>query len=250
MTNLASQRLQASHGGTKVFPKVNGTGLVIFAGRFGSGKTEIALNYAVRLAETRATGGGAPILVDLDIVTPYFRTRELAAAMEARGVEVIAPPELTRSVDVPAITPQILGAIEQTSRPVVVDVGGDPHGAKVLGQYRNAVQRRGYTLYFVVNPFRPYTATPEAIRDSVREIESTSHLKASSLVSNPNLIKETTSESVREGHAVVEAAAHLLGLPVAFVVVWHNVLGDLTADDLPAGLPVMSLSRYFTLPWE
>jgi hypothetical protein len=233
-----------------VLPEVNGAGLIIFAGRFGSGKTEIALNYAARLAEARAGRGGPPILVDLDIVTPYFRTREMVVAMRSRGVEVIAPPELTRSVDVPAITPQILGAIEQTARPVVVDVGGDPQGAKALGQYRSAVQRRGYTLYFVVNPFRPYTATPEAIRDSVREIESTSHLKASSLVSNPNLMKETTSELVREGHAVVEAAARLLGLPVGFIVIWDNVLGNLTAADLPVGLPVMSLSRYFSLPWE
>jgi len=233
-----------------VLPEVNGAGLIIFAGRFGSGKTEIALNYAVRLAEARAGRGGPPILVDLDIVTPYFRTREMVAAMRSRGVEVIAPPELTRSVDVPAITPQILGAIEQTARPVVVDVGGDPQGAKALGQYRSAVQRRGYTLYFVVNPFRPYTATPETIRDSVREIESTSHLKASSLVSNPNLMKETTPELVREGHAVVEAAARLLGLPVGFIVIWDSVLGNLTAADLPVGLPVMSLSRYFSLPWE
>ena len=105
-------------------------------------------------------------------------------------------------------------------------------------------------MYFVVNPFRPYTSPPEAILESVHEVEATSHLKASSLASNPNLIKETTPKLLKEGHAVVEAAARLLSLPVGFVVVLDALLSGLTAADLPADLPVMSLSRYFALPWE
>ncbi len=233
-----------------MLPKADTGNLTIFSGRFGSGKTEISLNYAVWLADQQGEGGGSPLLIDLDIVTPYFRTRERVAVMKARGVEVVAPLELTRSVDVPAITPQILGAIEQTARPVVVDVGGDPQGARALGRYSEALERRGYVMYFVVNPYRPYSATPEEIRDSVREIESTSRLRVSSLVSNPNLIKETTPDLVREGHAVVESAARLLGLPVGFVVVFGADLNDSLPESLPVDLPVMPLARYFVLPWE
>jgi len=147
---------------------VAGLQVQIFAGRFGSGKSEVALNYALALARgTRpdagrpapaadsagATPGDAPVtLVDLDIVTPYFRSREMADRLQEHGVQVIAPAAVSRYMDSPAITPQILGAIEQVNRAVVLDVGGDPQGARALGQFSPAIQRRGYHMYFVVNP--------------------------------------------------------------------------------------------------
>jgi len=230
-----------------VFPNPDQGRPVIISGRFGSGKTEVALNYAVWLAAQ--DGDARPILVDLDIVTPYFRSREVVTEMESRGVDVVAPLELTRSIDVPAITPQILGAIEQTSRPVILDVGGDRQGARALGRYSAALQYRGYDMLFVANPYRPYTATAEAVVISVKEIEASSRLSVSSLVSNPNLMNLTEPDVIRKGHTVVEAAAHLLGLPISFMV----VPGQLTAcfdAETEWGVPILPLKRYFVLPWE
>jgi hypothetical protein len=119
--------------------------ITLFAGRFGSGKTEVAINFALSLArQARATvenGHRARlgvILLDLDIVTPYFRTRETADAMRERGVEVIAPSVVGQHLDTPAITPQILGAIQQRERPTVVDVGGDRQGAPIPSLYWHA----------------------------------------------------------------------------------------------------------------
>lgn len=231
-----------------MFPMIAEGKPVIFAGRFGSGKTEVSLNYATRLSAEEKEK--KPILVDLDIVTPYFRTRELVAAMETRGVEVVAPLELTQSVDVPAVTPEILGAIEQTSRPVVLDVGGDRQGARALGRYSDTLQRRGYVMCFVVNPYRPHTATPEAVRASVQEIEASSRLRVSSLVSNPNLMNETGPGLIWEGHAVVEASARLLDLPVSFVVVSEHLLHTLSKTSPPLDFLILPLERYFVLPWE
>ena len=230
-----------------VFPNPDQGRPVIISGRFGSGKTEISLNYAVWLATQ--TGYARPMLVDLDIVTPYFRSRELIAEMEARGVEVVAPLALTRSVDVPGITPQILGAIEQTERPVILDVGGDRQGARALSRYRAALQHRGYDMLFVANPYRPYMATPEAVAASVAEIEVSSRLAVSSLVSNPNLMNQTEPDVIRTGHSVVEAAARLMALPISFIVVPGGLAASLDGvADL--GLPVLPLTRYFVLPWE
>jgi hypothetical protein len=233
-----------------MLPKADAGNVLIFSGRFGSGKTEIALNYATWLAAKEDEGMGCPILVDLDVVTPYFRTREMESVMNARGVEVVAPLELARSVDVPGLTPQILGAIEQSARPVVVDVGGDPQGARALGRYSEVLRRRGYVLHFVVNPYRPYTSTPAGIRDSVREIESTSRLRVSCVVSNPNLINETTPDLVRLGHEIVDEAARSLDLPICFIAVFSDVLNECRSEDLAINLPVMPLARYFVLPWE
>lgn len=218
--------------------------VVIFTGRFGSGKTEIALNYSVQVADC----GQRVLLIDLDLVTPYFRTREVATAVEQRGVDVVSPSALTRSVDVPAVVPEILGAIEQGEHPVVIDVGGDKQGARALGQYAGALLRRGYRMQFVDNPYRPMTATPEGLRQSIEDIQSGSRLCVTALISNPNLMGETTPNVIREGHARVEEAARTLDLPVAFLAICDEYMPD--GFSTGTDLPVVRLQRYFRLPWE
>jgi hypothetical protein len=225
---------------------------IIFTGRFGSGKTEIALNYAVRAAaEGRgraAENDSGPILIDLDLVTPYFRSREAVRAMDARGVKIVAPLALSQALDVPAVVPEILGAIQQVARPVVLDVGGDEQGARALGQYSEALQRRGYRMNFVVNPFRPQSATPEAVRSSIVEIERSSRLQVSALVSNPNLMGETDWQTVKVGHTVVTETARLTGLPIAFLALERSMADRLPEEWLT--YEVLPLRRYFRLPWE
>jgi hypothetical protein len=239
---------------------------VIFTGRFGSGKSETAINYALRLAQRtigeeerrgnqlqKVTGG---ILIDLDIVTPYFRSRETADNLQKLGVRVVAPALIGQHLDTPAITPEILGAIEQPDLPVVLDVGGDKQGARALGQYSAAISRKGYTMHFVVNPYRPFTDTLDGLRGSIDEIEASSRLQVSSLVSNPNLIGATTLEKIVDGHAKIQQFAESLGLPIAFVCVerqWLDVLPTGTPDD-PASeafdQPVLVLDRHFVMSWE
>jgi hypothetical protein len=228
---------------------------IIFTGRFGSGKTEVALNYARAISGTSlpgtapgsTPGDGSVVVIDLDIVTPYFRSRETAERMGALGIEVVAPSIIGQHLDTPAITPQLLGAIERPDRRVVLDVGGDRQGARALGQFSAALSRRGYIMHFVVNPFRPFTATVEGLRSSVAEIEQSARLKVTSLVSNPNLMHETTREQAVAGHAAVEAFAAEVDLPIAFVCLaerWAEELGPMFEQ------PVLALARYFAQPWE
>ncbi len=237
----------------------------IFAGRFGSGKSEVALNYALALARGNAPGtghgpsqggsrfhpvpaghaaGATPVaLVDLDIVTPYFRSREMAARLQEHGVQVIAPGAISRYMDSPSITPQILGAIEQVNRAVVLDVGGDPQGARALGQFSPAIQRRGYHMYFVVNPYRPFTSTLEGLSVSINEVQQTSRLRVTSLVSNPNLMAETTADQILEGHARIEEFARELALPISFVCVEERWVGRLNLAAFSQ--PVLAIARHF-----
>lgn len=226
--------------------------LTIFAGRFGSGKTEAALNYALSLVPRSGNGTSAAmdqvLLIDLDIVTPYFRSRETAEAIKSQGVHVIAPSIIGQHLHVPAISPQILGAIQQSEKPVVLDVGGDKQGARALGQFSSAIRQRGYTMHFVVNPYRPFTHTLEGLASSISEIESSSRLQVTSLVSNPNLIGETTIESIVEGHARIEGFSRALGLPIAFVCVERNWTGALSAIQFRQ--PIQVLDRHFVMSWE
>jgi hypothetical protein len=231
--------------------------IILFTGRFGSGKTEIALNFARSLIQGGATMPGMSIgeddslavtLIDLDVVTPYFRSREMAERMAEQGIEVVTPSVIGQHLDTPAITPQILGAIERPDRRVVLDVGGDKQGARALGQYSHAIQQRGYLMHFVVNPYRPFTSTVEGLADSISEIEESSRLQISDLVSNPNLIGETNAEHILKGHALVESFAEELEMSIAFVCLersWADHLGQ-----SPFSQPMLVLDRSFVQPWE
>jgi hypothetical protein len=239
---------------------------VIFTGRFGSGKSETAINYAISLGQRLSKEEGSPgsdeeqpvgaILIDLDIVTPYFRSRETADRLLDLGVRVVAPSVIGQHLDTPAITPQILGAIQQSDLPVVLDVGGDKQGARALGQFSTAISQGDYTMHFVVNPYRPFTDTLAGVRSSIAEIEASSRLKVSDLVSNPNLIGETTVEQIFQGHAQIERFAQALGLPIAFVCVERQWVDAITPGEsgrptgAPFSEPVLVLDRYFVMSWE
>lgn len=227
--------------------------LTIFTGRFGSGKTETAICYALAQARAlrerdRVTPGRRLALVDLDIVTPYFRTREATVALRDRGVEVIAPSVIGQHLDTPAITPQILGTLEQSDRPTVLDVGGDRQGARALGQFSAAIRRRDYRMHFVVNPFRPFTNTLDGLASSIEEIQASARLQVTSLVSNPNLMQETTAKQIRQGHSTIEGFAMQLGLPIAFVAIDSQWLGELGTSSFEQ--PLLVLERFFVQPWE
>jgi hypothetical protein len=253
-------------------------GITIFAGRFGSGKTEAAISYAVALVRgaedddrgttshrrsslpsaqaqgtpQRSASGTPPalaaVLIDLDIVTPYFRSREAADVLRGQGVEVIAPSAIGRHLDTPAITPEILGAIQQLDRPTVLDVGGDRQGARALGGFSQAIRQRGYTMHFVVNPYRPFTNSLEGLARSIAEIEVGARLQVTSLVSNPNLKGETTVEQILEGNAQIEGFARALSLPIALVCIDRSFADGFGSNHFAQ--PVLVLDRFLVQPWE
>jgi len=215
--------------------------ITIFTGRFGSGKTEIALNWAAALG----VHGLDPYLIDLDIVTPYFRTRDRAEEMAALGVKVVSPFPVGHHLHVPAVNPQIQGAIEQSERPVVIDLGGDEHGARALAPYAPRICTRAHAMHFVVNPYRPFMDTVSGIEGAVRAIETSTHVPATHLISNPNLMSQSSPELFVRGHRLVEQASQQLGLPIAFAVISKDLSRQLDQTQLDVELVV--IHRYFPM---
>jgi len=216
----------------------------IFAGPFGTGKTEVAINYALALASRDE----AITLTDLDVVTPYFRSRDMAARLEESDVAVVAPPDLTKRIPLPAITARMWGTMERRDGVTVVDVGGDAQGARAIGQFKASIERSGYIMYLVLNPYRPFNATVQRIAQTIKDVEENSRLKTTALVSNPNLIAETTLQIVSEGHGLVEEASEALGLPIAFLCIEERLLEG--RRDEQYGRSVLPLRRHFYPPWE
>jgi hypothetical protein len=215
--------------------------ITIITGRFGSGKTEIALNYAVRLGERQVR----PLLIDLDIVTPYFRTREKAEEVARHGVQVVSPFPVGQYIHVPAISPQILGAIEQRARPVVIDLGGDEQGSRALRQYAPTIERRSHAMLFVVNPYRPFMDSLDGIRSAIAQIEASARVRVSHLVSNPNLMSQSSPASFHEGHRLVQEAGRAFGLPIAFAVVSERLSEAMDGRALDTDL--MVIHRFFLM---
>jgi len=229
---------------TRAISPQNVPRISIFTGRFGTGKTEVAINYALALAELN----GSITLTDMDVVTPYFRTRDMTERLKPRGVEVVAPADFARDIHLPAVSARIWGTLQNEDGFTVMDVGGDSQGARAIGQFKALIEKSGYMMYLVVNPYRPFNATVELIVQTVADIEANTRLRTGALVSNPNLIADTTLYIVQAGHRLVEQAGEELGLPIAFLCVEERLLTE--ELERHCAQPILPLMRHFHPPWE
>lgn len=183
--------------------------ITILTGHYGSGKTNIAVDLALRAAAREP----AVTIVDLDIVNPYFRTADFRAELEAHGIRVIAPIYANSNLDIPALPPEINSIFDGTGR-VFIDVGGDDAGAIALGQFARRLQGCGYDLYYVVNERRYLTREPEQAVELLREIEASSRLNATGILNNTNLGADTTAALVRDSLPFAGEVARIAGLPL------------------------------------
>ncbi|WP_027363433.1 hypothetical protein [Desulfotruncus alcoholivorax] len=197
--------------------------ITIFTGNIGSGKTELAINYALRLKQEHDRVG----IVDLDIVNPYFRTRVFRDYLEQNGLKVVAPAGELAGADVPALPAAILGILEDEGIKGVFDVGGDDIGATALGRFKPLLPEGSYGMFFVVNTCRPFTRTVEGIMQVLKAVEKASRLKVTGLVSNTNLGSGTDIATIETGHNIVTEAASRLNVPVTFMAVRNELAAEL-----------------------
>ena len=218
--------------------------LTLFAGHYGSGKTNIAVNYAISLAKA----GKKVCIGDLDIVNPYFRTKDSAKELENAGVTLISPQFANTNVDLPALPAEAYRLVEDKSIYGIMDIGGDDRGAYALGRYVPAIQEENdYRMIFVANCYRPLTRTPEDALEVMKEIEAACGLAFTDIVNNSNLGPETTPETVLASLEFVEQLSKLSGLPI-----FAHSAESQVAEALYGKLePVISLrlqEKYFDLP--
>ena len=241
MRKGSSPRIPNKIGG--VTPEFPSNHVILFTGNYGSGKTEVAVNYASWLARE----GKKVQIADLDLVNPYFRCREAKEPLEALGIEVVAPAGDYHSADLPILLPQVKGLIEHPQDYTILDVGGDNVGATVLSTLTNAFAVTGYDMIFVVNRNRPFTDTVDGVARIVSEIETASRLKVTSVVGNTHLMDETTAETVQSGIELTEGVAQKLDLPVRFITIENSLLHELDLTTL--NHPILPLERLLQFPW-
>ncbi|WP_036225256.1 cobalamin biosynthesis protein CobQ [Mesoaciditoga lauensis] len=210
----------------------------VYVGMFGSGKTEIAINTAVELKSKKENVA----LLDIDVISPYFRSRDKKEPLEKMGIKVISPPGALSHADLPIITAQVGGYISNEKFFTVADVGGNEDGATVLGSLKPFLDKANKKVFFVVNTLRPFSTTFDEIVRNIKKISAVSRTKIDYLVNNTNIAQETTEENVKRGEELIKKVSEYLEIPVAFSVINEDM--NFTGD-----FPVFKLKRYLTDLW-
>lgn len=219
--------------------------IIIYTGGFGSGKTELAINHSIKEAKSNLKVE----IVDLDIVNPYFRSREMRKKLNELGIKVIAPPGKFAMADIPLISPEIKGAIQDTNRLLILDVGGDGVGAKALASFYTVLGKTNYQMNLVINPYRPFTRDSSQIQKMLNEIELASRLKINGLISNPNLGSETDIELIIEGNKIVEEVSEKINLPIRYLAIEKSIYKQMNKSQISIK-KLFVIQKYMELPWD
>ncbi len=217
--------------------------MTIFTGHYGSGKTENAINYALQLKEQ----GEEVVIVDLDIVNPYYRTKDAESFLAEKGIEVISPLFANTNVEMMTLPSDVYKVFADKSKKVVFDVGGDDDGATALGQYFPYFQQDSYDMFVVINTKRPLTDTKENIIIILLGIVEKSRLNPTGLINNTNIAAETRLEDVKNGEEIVFDVSNEIGVPF----IWNSVKEDLAEEyQKHTQQKVMPLHKFMTMPWQ
>ena len=215
--------------------------VTLFAGHYGSGKTNIAVNYALWLKKTHER----VLIADLDIVNPYFRTKDSLEELTKAGIRLISSEYANSNVDLPALPTEMYAITDDTGAMAVVDIGGDDRGAYALGRYQPGIlEENDYDMLFVCNMYRPLTTTAEDTIEVMREIEGACGIAFTGIVNNSNLGDATTPDGILASVPYIEAIAGQTGLPVRFTSVRAD-LAPALAGQIDNLFPMTLQKKYY-----
>jgi len=217
--------------------------IIVIAGHYGSGKTELAVSLAMDLASRREKAYPRLAVVDLDVANPYFRSRERMQLFRENHVSLYADAfnSTGTTAELPALTAALRAPLEDEGCQTLVDLGGNDAGARVLKQFAKYFQGDEHELWAVVNFRRYETLTVENARAHVEAIRHELDMPVTGLVNNTHLIRETTADIIREGYEKALALAGEMKLPLLFTC---YPAGLIVPEDLAGIAPLMPLGLY------
>lgn len=218
----------------------------VFIGNMGSGKSEIAINYT--LLNMQESGKKIKLL-DLDIIKPYIRIRDVKEKMDLLGVDLIVPEERLRNADMPIVPNHMIEYLTDPTYELVIDVGGEERGCITIAQFKEYFEKADLAIYLVVNPFRPFSDSKEKIIHMIDSLQNNSKLQVNGLISNPHLRFHTTIEQVEKGTNLVETVCKETNIPLSYVCVWHKIMNTEFLMK-HSKYKIITLRLYLTFPWE
>jgi len=216
--------------------------VTIISGHYGTGKTEFAVNLVFAMARD----GRDVSLVDLDIINPYFRSFERRREMEKAGITVHVTSNEGQA-DIPSLPGSIMSVFMNKDQQSVIDLGGDPAGARILGYYRPQLEETDFDFWFVINHNRPETSTLENVVHYFELTQMMSQQKITGIVNNTHLGRETGIEDIVKGDAFAAETAKKLGLPLICTTGERKFQKELEGKLKGSFFP---LDIYMIKPWE
>ncbi|MBP5404501.1 MAG: hypothetical protein J6Y74_00910 [Clostridia bacterium] len=217
-----------------------GKRVTMILGHYGSGKTNIAVNLALALRKTH----DRVAIADLDIVNPYFRTKDSLEVIKAADIRLIVSDYANTNLDIPALPQDMYAVTDDKGLTCVLDIGGDDRGALVLGRLRPAlVEENDYEMLLVINRYRPLTATVELTLEVMAEIEAAANMRFTGIVNNSNLGAETTAETVLDSLEYAAEVSRRTGLPIVMTTVRDDIAKEL--EGKAEGLFPLTLQKNF-----
>ncbi len=190
--------------------------ITVLTGHYGSGKSEFAVNLALK----EAKAGKHVALVDMDIVNPYFRSREKRQMLEEAGIRVIGNSlEQDQGIDLPAVSAEMYAPLQDERYRAIFDSGGNAAGARLLATFRSLLSPEETELLCVCNANRPETADAQGILRHIRSIESVSGLQISGLINNTHMMEHTTLQDILKGYRICTQVTELTGIPLRWTTV-------------------------------
>ena len=216
--------------------------LTLIAGHYGSGKTNIAVNLA---SDLKSKGFDKVAIADLDIVNPYFRTKDSIDRLTQQGISLISSPYAGSNVDIPAIPQEMYALTDDTSISAIIDIGGDDRGALALGRYVPAIiKENNYSFYMVINCYRPLTSDVDSTMEIMAEIEQAAGLKFTGVINNSNIGADTRKEHIVNSLGYANEFAEVSGLPLVMTTVEASLYQALK-DEIPNLFSLQLQSRIF-----
>ncbi len=219
------------------------SGIIIIAGNYGSGKSETAVNLAV---VSRRAGKSVKI-TDLDLVNPYFRSREAKKPLEELGVEVVLPDKKYMHADLPILTSAVGDMIKNPAQVTILDAGGDGAGVTVLAALADVLKKSHVKLLQVINPLRPNTSDVQGCIKIKAQIEAAAKLPVTGLISNANLLDETTPQIIYDGYNLVTRVSEATGLNIEFITASTRLMPKLDTERISC--PILPIDRLLAFPW-
>ena len=217
--------------------------ITLFAGHYGSGKTNIAVNYAFWLKKI----GKDVTVADMDIVNPYFRTKDSEDQLNKAGIPLISSAFANSNVDLPALPQEMYSLVQRRDRYAVLDIGGDDRGALALGRYTPSIlEENDYEMVFVANFYRPLTRNAEEALEVMREIETASGIKFTAIINNSNVGGQTTANDVLSTNDEVQRLSGLSGIPVMMTTAVESVAQELK-NSINDVFPLTLQEKYYDI---
>ncbi len=220
--------------------------ITIFIGNMGSGKSEIAINYTFGLMKSSSK----PVkLLDLDIIKPYIRIRDIADTLVKEGLDLLLPDKKIRHADMPIIPADMTKYLYDPSYDLVIDVGGEDRGSITIAQFKDQFADFDVKTYVVINAMRPFSNTPEKIVTGMKELSHLSKLSIDGIIANSHLRFLSSLQEVEEGLIIIQKASDLIGTPIYKVAVWDKLMDKPLPEKL-SEYSIMPLKIHLMFPWE